>query len=147
MRRSRSGLLFLSQRGSRTLLHGVRVSHGGSHMPGPVSMRTGEFMVAMLKCLGECDIRSSVINPRLGDGIRAMGSGADSSHVENIVIYHSDTGLQAGMYLCTTYTCVLSASMYHVHVHVHVLYCPCVCVLFAHLPDCRWAAAWWCWTL
>lgn len=120
MRRSRSGLLFLSQRGSRTLLHGVRVSHGGSHMPGPVSMRTGEFMVAMLKCLGECDIRSSVINPRLGDGIRAMGSGADSSHVENIVIYHSDTGLQAGMYLCTTYTCVL-ISIHVCIIHVYYL--------------------------
>ena len=121
MKRSRSGLLFVSQRGSRSLLHGVRVSHGGAHMPGPVSVRTGEFIVAMLKCLGECDIRSSVINPRLGDGIRAMGSGADSSHVENIVIYHSDTGLQAGMYLCTTYTCVLSASMYVLSMCVYYL--------------------------
>ena len=149
---SRSGLLFESQPGSRTLLHGVRVSHGGAAKPAPLCVRTKEFKVAMLKCFGACDIRNSIINPRLGDGIRASVQtdeygrswhSADSSHVENVVIYHSATGLQAGtMHLRTTYSYTCGHA-----------YDPCTnpCATCApHYlptlppPECSWAAARWC---
>ena len=97
-RKHRTGLLFRTEKQSIATLHGVYFEVGGAILPSAIASAQGigSPKTPTLKCLGRCDIRNSVIEPRSGDGIDAKGRGSDGSHIENVVIYDSFAGLHIG---------------------------------------------------
>ena len=76
------GLKLSSAYGSSTVLHGVLFSDIGMNGFRRSKAQNG------INCGGYCDIRHSVLIPRLGDGIRA-----GDAHIENIVVINSCRGV------------------------------------------------------
>ena len=89
---TKSGLIMETYGGSQTVMHGVRVSNGGAVKPSLIAIKVG-VQAPMITCLGACDIRRSVIQPGMGDGIQAKD---EASHIEQVVFIDTFTALQVG---------------------------------------------------
>ena len=90
---SKTGLLMNIESGGRAIMRGVRVENGGAYKPSLVCIREGRKIVPMIRCLGgsECNLQSSVLIPRMGDGIETF-----AGLIENTITWQSFTAFQIG---------------------------------------------------